>query len=90
MSGDEFVILCEDLEHESQAEMIAERIVNALMIPFLVSGIEVGISASVGVTFAGQGQYLPEQLLRDADAAMYRAKRNGGANHQVVDFRTDA
>jgi diguanylate cyclase (GGDEF)-like protein len=89
MSGDEFVVLCEDLEHESRAEIVAQRIVNALTTPFVLSGLEVEMSASVGVAFAGRGQHLPEQLLRDADSAMYQVKRNGGANHQVVDLRCD-
>jgi diguanylate cyclase (GGDEF)-like protein len=89
LSGDEFVIVCEDLDHESQAEIIAVRIVNALRAPFLLAGVEVEISASVGVAIAGPGQHLPEQLLHDADAAMYRVKRNGGANHQILDVRRD-
>jgi diguanylate cyclase (GGDEF)-like protein len=87
MSGDEFVILCEDLEYESQAEIIAMRIVNALTVPFALVGVEVAISASVGVAFSGRGVHLPDQLLQDADMAMYQAKRNGGAHHQVIDLR---
>jgi diguanylate cyclase (GGDEF)-like protein len=87
MSGDEFVILCEDLDHESQAEAIAMRIVHALTIPFALLGVEVAISASVGVAFAGRGELVPEQLLQDADMAMYQVKRNGGAHHQVIDLR---
>jgi diguanylate cyclase (GGDEF)-like protein len=87
MSGDEFVILCEDLEHESQAEAIAARIVDALTIPFPLLGLEVAISASVGVAFSGRGEQVPDQLLQDADMAMYQVKRSGGAHHQVIDLR---
>jgi diguanylate cyclase (GGDEF)-like protein len=87
MSGDEFVLLCEDLDHESDAEMIAMRIVDALTVPFVLGGVEVAISASVGVAFAGRGENMSDQLLQDADMAMYEVKRNGGAHHRVVDLR---
>ena len=87
LAGDEFVILCEDLEAESHAEMIAQRIVNGLVRPFQLSAGEVELSASVGVAYAGWGDQVPEQLLNDADAAMYQAKRKGGDRHQVIDLR---
>jgi diguanylate cyclase (GGDEF)-like protein len=87
MSGDEFVILCEDLEEEAQAELIATRVVDALSAPFELSGIVVEISVSVGIAFAGIGGQIPEQLLRDADTAMYQVKRRGGHGHQVMDLR---
>jgi diguanylate cyclase (GGDEF)-like protein len=87
LAGDEFVILCEDLESESHAVMIAQRIVDGLVRPFELSGVEVELSASVGVAFAGWGDQAPEQLLRDADIAMYQAKRKGGDRHQVIDLR---
>jgi diguanylate cyclase (GGDEF)-like protein len=85
LAGDEFVILCEDLEHTSQVEPLATRIDEALGEAFVLSGIEVQVSASVGIAFAGRGDDVPEQILQDADTAMYQAKRKGGARHGTVD-----
>jgi diguanylate cyclase (GGDEF)-like protein len=87
LSGDEFVIVCEDLDGEHQAQIIARRVVNSLALPFTVTGIDVDLSASVGVAFAGSGHHDPQDLLQEADTAMYQVKRKGGANHQVVDLR---
>ena len=85
LAGDEFVILCEDLEHTAQVEPLATRIDEALGEAFVLSGIEVQVSASVGIAFAGRGDDVPEQILQDADTAMYQAKRKGGARHGTVD-----
>jgi diguanylate cyclase (GGDEF)-like protein len=85
LAGDEFVILCEDLERTSQVEPLATRIDQALAETFVLSGIEVQVSASVGIAFAGRGDDIPEQILQDADTAMYQAKRRGGARHGMVD-----
>lgn len=87
LSGDEFVVLCEDLGEASQVEPLAARIGVAMAEPFLLSGKELDVSASIGIAFAGPGNDLPDRLLRDADAAMYQAKRKGGARHQVIDLR---
>ena len=83
MSGDEFVIFCEDLDSAAQVDMIAARLGAAIAAPFDLSGTEVDVSASVGIAFSS-GQ-APGQLLDDADTAMYQAKRKGGGRHQVVD-----
>jgi diguanylate cyclase (GGDEF)-like protein len=87
ISGDEFVILCEDLERDEQVEAIASRVVDALGTPFVISGVDVEISASVGIAFASQTNHDPEQLLQAADAAMYQVKRRGGASYQIIDLR---
>ena len=87
MSGDEFVILCEDLEGHLAAGEIATRVGKAIAEPFNLSGHEVGISASVGVAFSGPGKLLSENLLAEADTAMYQAKRLGGARQQIVDLQ---
>jgi diguanylate cyclase (GGDEF)-like protein len=87
LSGDEFVVLCEELDDEAQALMIAERIVAAVSIPFLLSKQSVTVSASVGVAFSGPGAQVPDRLLHDADIAMYQVKRRGGASQQIVDLR---
>ncbi|MGD0378887.1 MAG: EAL domain-containing protein [Acidimicrobiales bacterium] len=86
LAGDEFVILCEDLDDTSQVEPLATRIDEALGEAFVLSGIEVQVSASVGIAFAGRGDDVPEQVLQDADTAMYQAKRKGGARHGTVDI----
>jgi predicted signal transduction protein with EAL and GGDEF domain len=87
LSGDEFVVVCEDLEDVSHAEVIAARIYAGLLVPFDLAGIEVTMTASVGIAFAGRGNHVPARLLEDADTAMYQAKRKGGARHQVIDLR---
>jgi predicted signal transduction protein with EAL and GGDEF domain len=87
LSGDEFVILCEDLEDAAQAEHLANRIGKALSATFVLSSAEVWVSASVGIAFTGLGDDIPEQVLQDADTAMYQAKRKGGARHGVIDLR---
>jgi diguanylate cyclase (GGDEF)-like protein len=87
MSGDEFVVLCEDLGERGQADVIASRICAAVALPFSLSSGSVDVTASVGIAFAGSGDGVAEHLLKDADTAMYQAKRSGGARHQVIDLR---
>jgi diguanylate cyclase (GGDEF)-like protein len=86
LSGDEFVILCEDLTGRVEVDAIAARIGAALAESFGLSSGDVHTSASIGIALAGRGDHLPEELLRDADLAMYQAKRKGGARHQVIDL----
>jgi diguanylate cyclase (GGDEF)-like protein len=87
VSGDEFVILCEDLAHRDDAEMLAARIERAFTAPFLVSNAQIVVSASVGIAYSGPGESVTHQLVSHADTAMYQAKRNGGAAHHVIDLR---
>jgi len=86
VSGDEFVFLCEDLRDVSDAETLARRIDAAFTAPFTLGALEVKISASVGMAFAGRGEAITPQLLVDADVAMYEAKRRGEGVHQVIDL----
>ena len=88
-SGDEFVFLCEDLHGIADAELLATRIDAAFIEPFdLADGtITVPMSASVGIAFAGLGEPLTNELVVQADMAMYQAKRNGGCGHQLIDMR---
>jgi diguanylate cyclase (GGDEF)-like protein/PAS domain S-box-containing protein len=85
LGGDEFTILLSDLEHVSQATVIAERIQTSLQTPLLVGGREVFTSASIGIAFSGADYSNPEDIMRDADTAMYRAKTLGKARHEVFD-----
>ena len=76
--GDEFLILCEDLYAEREAVRIADRVRAVIAEPFDLRGHEVSVPASVGIACARPGDSATAQaLLSDADAAMYRAKRNG-------------
>ena len=72
--GDEFVIVCADIHGSDKAEAIADRIDQALAVPFDVGGRAISISASIGVTLGTAGDK-PDELLGQADAAMYSAKR---------------
>jgi diguanylate cyclase (GGDEF)-like protein len=87
VSGDEFVFLCEDLNSPDDVKILAQRIDKAFTRPFVVASFELTITASVGVAFAGPGQDISDRLVMQADSAMYRAKRNGGAGHQIIDLR---
>ena len=87
MSGDEFVILCEDVENSAHVDTIASRVGAAISTPFNLLSMEIEITASVGIAFMGPGDQLSEELLRDADTAMYQAKRKGGGRHQIIDLR---
>jgi diguanylate cyclase (GGDEF)-like protein len=87
VSGDEFVFLCEDLANADDIEILASRIASAMREPFDLSGQKISISASVGMAFAGPGEQVTNQLVVDADVAMYQAKRRGGAKHQILDLR---
>ncbi|HEX9969880.1 MAG TPA: diguanylate cyclase, partial [Acidimicrobiales bacterium] len=84
--GDEFVVLCDDIGNEAGAVEVADRIGLVLAHPFLLSGREVMAGASVGIALAqGSEHEGAEALLRDADAAMYRAKERGKGRHEVFD-----
>ncbi len=85
--GDEFLILCEELPGKQEALLIAERITQALADPFDLDGRKVGISVSIGVALTAEPGRDPEELIQDADAAMYRAKRQGRARYEVFDAR---
>ena len=90
MSGDEFIILCEELNDASQVEALARRVNIAFVEPFSLSEGSVQITASVGIAFAGRGEDVPEQVIHDADTAMYQAKRGGGGRHAIIDPGTNA
>ena len=88
--GDEFVFLCEDLRWDTDIEALATRVVDAFAAPFVLEGpedLQLDVSASVGLAYAGVGETVSNQLIVDADTAMYQAKRKGGAVHQVIDLR---
>jgi diguanylate cyclase (GGDEF)-like protein/PAS domain S-box-containing protein len=85
MGGDEFTILLEGLKDCGDAIRVAERIQERLAIPFVVEGHELVANASIGIAFSATSYINSEDLVRDAEIAMYRAKRNGKARCQVFD-----
>jgi diguanylate cyclase (GGDEF)-like protein len=74
LSGDEFVFLCENLATVDAAEMLADRVRDAFATAFICRGVEILLSASVGVAYAGAGTLVASTLIREADLAMYREK----------------
>jgi diguanylate cyclase (GGDEF)-like protein/PAS domain S-box-containing protein len=85
--GDEFAVLC-DLsgpEAEQQAVHVAERLIDVIHQPFALAGDEVFLGVSIGIALASTGDEKPEALLRDADAAMYRAKERGKGRWELFD-----
>lgn len=87
LGGDEFVVLAEDLASDAEALLVAERVLHAMKEPFLVGSTEVSMLASVGVSVSHDPDADPETLLREADIAMYRAKRAGGYGLELFDDR---
>ncbi len=85
VGGDEFTILLEDLPDEPEAVTVAERVQKELSAPFMLSGREVFTSVSIGIAPNSIDYDNPEDILRDADTAMYRAKSLGKARHEVFD-----
>jgi diguanylate cyclase (GGDEF)-like protein/PAS domain S-box-containing protein len=84
-AGDEFAILLEDVTNISDVTKIAERAQRDIRLPIELNGHEIFISASIGIAFGTLDHTSPEQILRDADFAMYQAKSNGHARHEVFD-----
>jgi diguanylate cyclase (GGDEF)-like protein len=86
LGGDEFVILCDDIVDEHHAVTVAERVAAAIEIrPFDLGGASLTVTASIGIALATDEHTHPEALLRDADAAMYRAKDRGRSRHELFD-----
>ena len=85
LGGDEFAILLNELDDANQANAIAFRIQDVLSAPFSIGGREVFTSASIGIAFGGTHYNSPDEIMRDADTAMYHAKSRGKARHELFD-----
>ena len=85
LGGDEFTILLEDLGNEHESVRVVERLQNELTKPFKVGARDVLVTASIGVTSGTKSYESAEELLRDADMAMYAAKSSGKACYKVHD-----
>ena len=90
LSGDEFAILVEDVPGVDDALRVAQRVLQGLQAPFALDGHEVFASASIGVVLSAPDRDRPDDLLRDADLAMYRAKANGKSRYEVFDHTMNA
>ena len=83
--GDEFVVLLEGLGQVGEANIVIERIQAELVRPFDLDGNEVYVTASIGVVLGGNGYSCADDVIRDSDIAMYRAKNQGRACYEVFD-----
>ena len=85
LGGDEFTILLDDIRDPIEAVRVAERVQGELTTPFVVNKQEIVVSASIGIASSISPHTQAEDLVRDADIAMYRAKRSGKARCEVSD-----
>jgi diguanylate cyclase (GGDEF)-like protein/PAS domain S-box-containing protein len=85
LGGDEFTILLEGLDQITDAVRTARRILEELAAPFHIGGHDVFTTASIGIALSTTPYERPQDVLRDADIAMYRAKAQGKARHEVFD-----
>src|SRR5213594_956124 len=85
LGGDEFTVLLDDLKEPNDAKSAADRLMKSLAPPFILDGKEVFTSVSIGIALSTPLYEQPEEILRDADTAMYRAKSLGKARYEVFD-----
>ncbi len=83
LGGDEFVILLEDVQHTNQATRVARRIKEVFTHPLLIEGHDLHTSASIGIVSSTEAYTRADDVLRDADIAMYRAKAQGRGTYQL-------
>ncbi|MFL6276380.1 MAG: putative bifunctional diguanylate cyclase/phosphodiesterase [Blastocatellia bacterium] len=87
LGGDEFTVLMSGLTESAEVIQIVERIQREVSLPFVLNGFETFTTASIGIALSELGYDKPEELLRDADTAMYQAKSLGKAQHVIFDKR---
>ncbi|HWG19917.1 MAG TPA: EAL domain-containing protein [Terracidiphilus sp.] len=85
LGGDEFAVLVENIHSATDLDAMAQRLVAELDQPFEITGRCIQMRASIGIAMAGDDHPSAEQLIQDADAAMYRAKQEGGHRYMVFD-----
>ncbi len=83
--GDEFVVCCEDVRSGTETIAMAERILATMREPFVAGGQELRLSTSIGIALATRPDETPEELLRDADTALYVAKGDGRDRYEIYD-----
>jgi diguanylate cyclase (GGDEF)-like protein len=87
LGGDEFAVLLEDVEDGRDAVAPAERILAAFSVPFQIGGNELFIGGSIGIAMGAAGEKTADELLRNADFAMYQAKSMGKGRHAMFEAR---
>jgi len=87
LGGDELTILAEGIDDAHDAVQIAMRVLSELRLPFLVSGQEMYVTGSIGIAVSSSAYATAEEIVRDADTAMYRAKAKGGGRCEIFDAR---
>ena len=90
LGGDEFTLLLEDLSMVTEATLIADKIQSEMKIPFKIEEQEIFCSVSIGIAFSSTEYTSSEDVLRDADTAMFRAKAQGRAQYQLFDSQMHA
>ncbi|MGD0982680.1 MAG: EAL domain-containing protein [Acidimicrobiales bacterium] len=85
LGGDEFVVLCGTLRDEDDVGLIGDRIVREVRAPYIEDGCDLTITCSVGIAITSNPRAEPEQLIRDADEAMYEVKESGRNRYRVYD-----
>jgi diguanylate cyclase (GGDEF)-like protein/PAS domain S-box-containing protein len=85
LGGDEFAIILEDITDQAHAEQITRRLQEQLSLPFYIDGTEVFTTASIGIALSSAEYERPEEMIRDADIAMYQVKGKGKASHEVFE-----
>lgn len=87
LGGDEFAILLEITGEKNSALLVAQKVQEAINLPFKLDRHELHITASIGVVMDMEGYDSPEEVLRDADIAMYQAKASGKARFAIFDVK---
>src|SRR5262249_21713189 len=90
LGGDEFSVLQTDIGRPEDAGALAQRIINVLDDPFDIEGHQVIIGASIGIAMAPHDGQSAEELLRNADMALYRAKADGRSTYRFFEAQMDA
>ncbi|MGH8106757.1 MAG: putative bifunctional diguanylate cyclase/phosphodiesterase, partial [Arenimonas sp.] len=85
LGGDEFAVVLENIQGQDDVIMVADRIIRTLGTPMRIAGKELFTTASIGIAIVDARYRNPEELLRDADVAMYRAKASGRKRHALFD-----
>ncbi|MGB3681937.1 MAG: EAL domain-containing protein [Rubrobacteraceae bacterium] len=85
LGGDEFAVLIEEVSDKMDAVRVARRIIEELRVPFVLEGREISINASIGIASSASARNRPGSLLKNADLALYEAKRKGKTRYEIFE-----